>query len=335
VSEPAVIKSDQYWLSVVIIGRNEERQLPALFASLPAGEDIEWLYVDSQSEDNSVAVALKHGAKVYKVAKESVYAPGTGRYIGTVEAAGRWILYLDGDMVLRKEFIPFLEQLKSAKNIPVDTAGFVGRTRNLYLESGGNVIAERDYIALFPGEMGAAELWGKPASYHGGAVLYLRAAVLGAGNWNPAVYQLEEIDLLSRIRAGGGILRAVDLPMVDHFTPHLGSLDRLKLNFFPHWQGKKLYGAGQVVTARFKEGGLAYFIRSYPYPFIVLAGLLAAPLLYLFWPPLPLLVNTAIAVWLGLTKKWYYYLVYLGNLLQILRGLGRYKPFDPQYKRVE
>ncbi|MCJ7806196.1 MAG: hypothetical protein MUP57_01440, partial [Clostridia bacterium] len=86
---------------------------------------------------------------------------------------------------------------------------------------------------------------------------------------------------------------------------------------------------------RFKEGGLAQFIRIYPYPFIVFAGLLTAPFLYYLWPPLPLLINGVIVLWLGLTKKWYFYLVYLGNLLQIIRGLGRYKPFEPRYKRVE
>ena len=333
--EAAGTKSDQYWLSVIVIGRNVGRHLAALFASLPSGTDIEWLYVDSQSEDDSVSVALKQGAKVFLVDKDSVYAPGTGRCIGTAEAAGRWILYLDGDMVLRKEFIPFLNRLRDESALPPKTAGFIGRTRNRYLDNSHSVIAERDYIVLAQKEMGPAEAWGRPALYHGGAVLYRREAVLSAGSWNPAVCQLEEIDLYSRIRAQRGVLRAVDLPMADHYTPHLSSWERLKLNFLPQWQGKRLYGAGQVVTVRFKEGGLAQFIRIYPYPFIVFAGLITAPFLYYLWPPLPLLVNGVIVLWLGLTKKWYFYLVYLGNLGQIMRGLGRYKPFEPQYKRVE
>ena len=37
------------WLSVVVIGRNEGKTLPALFQSLPAAGDIEWIYVDSVS----------------------------------------------------------------------------------------------------------------------------------------------------------------------------------------------------------------------------------------------------------------------------------------------
>ena len=331
---------NQVWLSVVIIGRNESRNLPGLFASLPSTEQTEWIYVDSQSEDNSAAIALKHGAAVYLLEQESVYAPGTGRYIGTREARGRWILYLDGDMVLRQEFADFISRLEAEEKagsdgLPPDTAAFVGRTINrLTAPDSQELVEERDYVTLPERDMGLLESWGKPAGYHGGAVLYLREAVTAAGNWNPAVYQLEEIDLCSRVKAAGGILRAIDLPMVYHYTPYLGIADRLKLNFLPQWRGKKLYGAGQVVSARLTEGGIITFLKGYPYPFIVLAGLVSAPLLYFVWPPLPILVNLAIFAWFAVIKKWYYYLVYLGNLLQIFRGLGRYRRFEPKYRRV-
>ncbi len=326
------------WLSVVVIGRNESRNLPGLFASLPSSAQIEWIYVDSHSEDDSAKVALKHGAAVFLLDRESVYAPGTGRYIGTREARGRWILYLDGDMVLRQEFADFISRLEAedkagTDGLPPGTAAFVGRTINRFTAPDGQVSRERDYVTLPKRDMGPPESWGKPAGYHGGAVLYLKEAVIAAGNWNPAVYQLEEIDLCSRVKAAGGYLRAIDLPMVYHYTPYLGIADRLKLNFYPQWKGKKLYGAGQVVSARLTEGGIISFLRCYPYPFIVLAGLVFAPLLYFAWPPLPILVNLAIFAWFAVTKKWYYYLVYLGNLLQIFRGLGRYRRFEPTYRK--
>ncbi|MFO7951721.1 MAG: glycosyltransferase family 2 protein [Bacillota bacterium] len=387
--EPA----EPVWLSVVVIGQNEAANLPRLFASLPGGKDVEWLYIDSGSGDDSKAVAKSQGAGVFVVDQESVFGPGTGRYIGTLEARGEWILYLDGDMVLREEFLSFIDKLKRAvwpestlkqngpsgerfkKGEPAgitinqgekseerlhrgdstrpalnqdgpgqerkkgdfppppDVAAFCGRTRNLGLDQIGQVVETKDYVTLPKREMGPPESWGKPASYHGGAVLYKKSWVLKAGNWNPALYQLEEIDLFSRVQAAGGTLRALDLPMVDHYTPYLNVYEKIKLNFLPRYRGKNLYGAGQLVTARLKEGSFWAFLKSYPYPFIVLGGLIFIPVFYFVWPPLPLLVNLAIILWLGAIKKWYYYLVYLGNLLQILRGLGRYKPFVPKYRR--
>lgn len=333
----------EVWLSIVVIGRNEEEHLSGLFRSLPRDEGIEWIYIDSCSDDQSVTIALDHGARVYLVDATSVYAPGTGRYVGTLEARGNWILYLDGDMTLRNEFALFIEKLRAAKNgtsenewgVPDEVAAFVGRTRNIMLSNTGEVIAERDYAVLSLREMGTADEWGRPAAYHGGAVLYRRDMVLEAGNWNPALYQLEEIELFSRVRASGGTLRAVDLPMADHYTPYLSFSERLLLNFLPQWQGKKLYGAGQVVAARLKEGGLLSFIRIYPYPFVVFGGLILSPLFFFVWPPLPLLINLLIATWIGYTKKWYFYLVYLGNLLQIFRGLRHYSRFIPTYKEIK
>ncbi len=327
------------WLSVVVVGRNEANNLPGLFQSLPAGDSAEWIYVDSQSYDGSVNAALEAGAHVYLVAENSLCGPGTGRYIGTLEAKGEWILYLDGDMVLREEFISFLEQVKAGRegavnSIPPDTAGFVGRTINHCLDEEGRVKELRDYVVLAQTEMGPAERWGKPAGYHGGAVFYKREQVLQAGNWNPAVCQLEEIDLYSRVRARGGVVRAIDLPMADHFAPYLDLVEKMKLNFLPRYRGKNLYGAGQVVAARLQAGSFLSFMRYYPYPFVVLIGLVTVPPAYLIWPPLPLLINLVLIAWIGALKKWYYYLVYLGNLLQIGRGLFRYRPYEPEYRKV-
>ncbi len=328
-------KNNNPWLSIVVVGRNEAANLSQLFESLPKTEDRELIYVDSQSEDESIEIALQWGAKVYLVEENSVYAPATGRFVGTKEAAGLWILYLDGDMILEEDFRAFLVLLQSAEDIPPHTAGFVGRTKNIYRAEDGSIITERDYVCLSRREMGSLETWGRKAAYHGGAVLYLREEVLRAGNWNPAVSQLEEVDLCSRISASGVILRAVDLPMVRHNTEYTRLSERLIKNFSFTRQERKNFGAGEVVAARIKEGTLRQFVVFYPYPFLIFSGLITAPLLYYLWTPLLLLVNILIALWIGYRKKWYYYLVYLGNLLQIIRGIWRYSPFVPKYRRID
>jgi glycosyltransferase involved in cell wall biosynthesis len=325
---------NRIWLSVVIIGRNEAENLPLLFDSLPAASDMEWLYIDSGSTDNSADIALHAGAKVFIIDDCSVFAPGTGRHVGTLEAEGRWILYLDGDMVLNKQFGAFIEFLKQKETeIPPSTVGFFGHTVNRFVDAEGETKGYLDHVVFAKSEAGPIESWGKEARYHGGAVLYLRAEVLRAGNWNPALNQLEEIDLLSRITSKSKVVRALDLQMVEHSTPCLGIKDRLMINFMPAWKGKKLYGAGQVVVSRIREGGLLDFFKSYPYPFIVIAGLVTIPFFYLIWRPLPIVINLIIFAWVGLKKRWYFYLVYLGNVLQIFYGFRRYYPFKPGYSK--
>ena len=331
--EQAEKESSNIWLSVVVIGRNEAKKLPQLFDLLPASSDLEWLYIDSGSTDGSPELAFNRGARVIVLDDLSVYSPATGRSVGTMEAKGRWVLYLDGDMVLSEQFKTFIEKLRQKEaEIPAATAGFVGHTTNCYADDEGNAVSRRENVVFSRQEAGPDDAWGKAVGYHGGAVLYRRSAVLEVGNWNPALSQLEEIELLSRIKANGKKVRAVDLPMVEHHTPFLSSKEKLLLNFLPAWQEKKLYGAGQVVAARLREGNLFGFIRSYPYPFLIFAGLVTAPALYYLWPPLPLLVNLLIALWIACKKRWYFYLVYLGNLFQIFYGLDRYRPFKPGYR---
>ena len=324
---------------MVVIGQSEALNLPKLFSSLPGGEGVEWLYVDSGSEDESIKIATGAGAKVFALKPESVYAAGTGRYVGTLEAKGAWILYLDGDMVLRPEFISFLERLKEelkkeAPKLPLNTVAFCGRTINYFHDKEGVLVRCQDYAVLAKKETGPIDCWGKEARYHGGAVLYKKEVVLLAGNWNPAILQLEEIDLLSRVRFRGGQLRALDLPMVEHNTATLSIKERFALNFCPRFKGKELIGLGQVVAARLKEGGFGAFVCAYPGPFVVLFGLLISLPLLLFSPLAAILLNLAIALYYGFTKKWYFYLVYLGDLLQLWRGLNHYQLFTPRYRRV-
>ncbi len=104
--------------------------------------------------------------------------------------------------------------------------------------------------------------------------------------------------------------------------------------FLPRCGDKRLYGAGQVVKANAVNGLLGNFIRYYPYPFLVFAGLVLSPLFFMIWPYLPLLFNSLVFAWIGYKKKWYFYLVYLGNIFQILYGLGSYKLALPFYQEI-
>lgn len=80
-------------LSVAIIARNEERNLPACLASVAFADEI--VVVDHASSDRTVSIAREHGARVV----ETTDWPGFGAQKNRALDActGEWILSLDAD----------------------------------------------------------------------------------------------------------------------------------------------------------------------------------------------------------------------------------------------
>src|SRR5882762_5790807 len=102
-------------LSICVIGRNEEENLPRLIQSLlPLRErlnfPVETIFVDSDSTDRTVPIAKSFFDVVLILERSENLCASAGRNVGTAQATGEWILYLDGDMTLCGEFIPVMEQ---------------------------------------------------------------------------------------------------------------------------------------------------------------------------------------------------------------------------------
>ena len=248
-------------LSVVIIGRNEEARLGPTFESLRAiSMDYEILYVDSASEDQSVDVAMRNGARVARLAFSPRLCAAAGRYVGTLLARTPWILYLDGDMQLAREFAQRIPGcLREAAADPT-IGGFVGLYRNVY-EDGTvreNLLRQR--------------LGRSSADAFGGAVLASREAVLRAGNWDFRVSSYEELDLHSRLAGEGFVVRFVPELMVTHRTASPRMLRMLLGLFLPFGrQNRRMLGVGQLVRSRLRAHSLARFARFYPTPFVYLS----------------------------------------------------------------
>ena len=124
-------------LTVCVIGRNEGANLQALAQSLAplralAAEKrlrIETIYVDSASTDSSAAIARSSFDVVYELEESKNLCASAGRYVGTEKASGDWILYLDGDMTLRREFVSLIEEVLRADR---RKEGWEGKVRHLY-----------------------------------------------------------------------------------------------------------------------------------------------------------------------------------------------------------
>jgi|SRR3989344_2338463 len=106
-------------LTAVIITKNEEQDLPRTLASLAFADQI--LVVDSDSTDQTVAIAKKHGAVVIEHPFTS-YADQ--RNFADSQVADGWILSLEADVVVPAELAA---EIKAAIGGGDVKAYFIGR----------------------------------------------------------------------------------------------------------------------------------------------------------------------------------------------------------------
>lgn len=90
-------------VSVVVTTRNEERNIENCLKSVMAQtfKNVELIVVDNFSEDRTVEIARKYGAKVYLKGPER----STQRNYGAKMSSGEYLLYLDADMILNPTLI--------------------------------------------------------------------------------------------------------------------------------------------------------------------------------------------------------------------------------------
>ena len=121
-------------ISVIVIGRNEDERLGACLESIRTAMNVlshEVIYVDSGSSDDSLALAKAAGARCFLLSEPSPTA-GLGRLIGTKEAKGEFLLFLDGDMQLQRGFCEEAMMTLSAR----DAQGVTGIREDIYLKNG-------------------------------------------------------------------------------------------------------------------------------------------------------------------------------------------------------
>lgn len=94
-------------ISVNIIARNEEADLPDCFASAKLLAD-EIVYVDMESEDKSLAIGKKMADKVYSHPQTGYVEPA--RNFGIGKCSGDWVFILDADERITPELADFLKK---------------------------------------------------------------------------------------------------------------------------------------------------------------------------------------------------------------------------------
>lgn len=192
-------------ISVVVIGRNEGARLKACLESVRralADMPYEIIYVDSHSQDDSLAVAKHLGARCFvPCARETTAA--LGRDVGTREARGDVLLFLDGDMTLSDGFVQ--SALNEMRAGPYD--GAIGVRHDIYVTNGRVTGENPNYFACKQKRI---------VPEFGGAILLSRAALEKAGGWAVNVEAGEEAELHARLNQTGARIVELPVPMITH-----------------------------------------------------------------------------------------------------------------------
>ena len=184
--------------------------------------------MDDNSVDSTLDIAMKYPIKIIRTLPNR---PRSGcacpYYLGYICSTGKYIFFLDGDMIVNKEW--FQQAIKFMEENP-DVGGVAGIATE-----------ERKGIkTIIP----YSKPYGERDSL-GGAQLFRTDALEKAGPINPYMYGDEDHELCYRIRDAGYKLVRLDLPMIHHFGLSFGVGETFK-------RAKYAIGTGQ--TLRYSLG---------------------------------------------------------------------------------
>jgi len=186
-------------VTFVVIGKNEAINLPRCFRSiLKISNNI--IFVDSDSDDNSIKVANQCSIKTILRVKSNFGTPALSRSIGAKKAQTKYIQFVDGDMEVEETWIQLaIRKLESDEKIAA-----VHGYKKVYTKN------EQDYFILSD-----SKDW--QADYLQGTFLINRKIYNKAGGLDCRFYGDEERDLYIRIKALGYEVWYIHNLMASHY----------------------------------------------------------------------------------------------------------------------
>lgn len=234
-------------ISVIVIGRNEGARLDACMESIASSLSLlkhEIIYVDSRSTDDSIARAKAHGARCYLL-EETQTTAGLGRFVGTAEAKGEYLLFLDGDMALQRGFCEKAMMAIASRGYD----GVCGIRKDIYLKDGSIAGTNDNYFACTQERI---------APEFGGAIFLKAEALEKAGGWSPDTIACEEAELHARLAAAGCRIGEMPVPMIIHTDAVRDGRGALGAVF-----SRRRLGEGQALRCAMAQGKTnAYLIHE-------------------------------------------------------------------------
>jgi glycosyltransferase involved in cell wall biosynthesis len=199
--------TDKKLLSVIIISRNEERNISKSIESvLSATKDIinsEIILVDSASTDRTVEIASNYPIKILQLSLSLPLSPGVGYYVGFQYATGDYIHFHCGDMLLNENWFK--------KSIPAfENDNRVGGVFGITTQEPYNNSMAKNYIEY------SKNLPFGQVTFFAGDALFKKDALQDVGVFNPFLRAGEEGELSYRMIVGGYKLLRLPYPMSHH-----------------------------------------------------------------------------------------------------------------------
>ena len=233
-------------LSIVMVSKNEEETIAHCIDSVlnaTKGIDTEIILVDSKSQDRTIEVAAGYPIRILQIEKTSQLCPAAGRHVGFLNSSGKYIQFLDADMVVESEWISrAISYLESADDSVAVVCGQIAQTKTSsryysrfaeYLKKETITDRTRQVGSLF------------------GAFMISAACLKDVGSFNAYMRASEEGEIADRIRARGYKIMLL---------PYLSALHNVDMDKPPFEIWKKNFNtsiaAGQVMR-------IAIF-RAYP-----------------------------------------------------------------------
>ena len=260
-------------ISVIVIGKNEGDRLADCFQSI---EDAlktlqhETIYIDSHSTDDSLRIAASFGAKAFLLDSNETTA-GLGRLAGTAQAHGEWLLFLDGDMQLRKGFAEEALKLSFSQGF----AAVCGIRDDIYIdETGSHKLINNYFDCRTP----------RICPEFGGALFIRAEALQKAGGWSGNTVACEEAELHARLLADRQRIAEIPVPMILH-TDAVRDTRGLVSTVF----SKRRLGEGQALRCALAHHRLFAYLHfeRIKYAFFILDALSLIAFIVLFLQALP------------------------------------------------
>ncbi len=327
-SQLSAVPASPCELSVVIKALNEERNIERTLRSVLAavrGLDAEVVLADSLSTDRTVEIARRFPVVVVQLQHAYERCCGIGAQLGYQHARGRYVLVLDGDMEVERDWLlAALERLRSAPTL----AGVGGVVDDVNLDNiEFRARQQRKPPDMMPGAVDRLNMGG----------LYRRSAIEQVGYLtHRGLHACEELELGLRLTEAGWGMERIDSTSIHHYghTVPMWTLVRKR------WRSHYADGLGELLRASIGQPWFGRALRCCRLPLAVLGwwGMLlllalaavagAAPwtavLAVLAFPPLVMVLKKR-----SLPMGLYSILAWTVDTAGLLRGLVR-RPEDPR-----